>query len=186
MIFRCCNALSLNVWETCHAKLAAVGGVMPLGRRIRMYGELVPVGGGDPIPLLKTTLTVGRRESCDVVLRFGNVSGQHCQLTVESGYWFVQDLNSQNGVKVNGQRVSRKRVDPGDEISMAKHAYRLHYTPTDLGANGPPPADETEFSSIMGKSLLDRAGLARKAAPMPGRYNPSNDAAGQIRKRTDD
>ncbi|ADB18303.1 FHA domain containing protein [Pirellula staleyi DSM 6068] len=151
-----------------------------------MYGELVPVGGGDPIPLLKTTLTVGRRESCDVVLRFGNVSGQHCQLTVESGYWFVQDLNSQNGVKVNGQRVSRKRVDPGDEISMAKHAYRLHYTPTDLGANGPPPADETEFSSIMGKSLLDRAGLARKAAPMPGRYNPSNDAAGQMRKRTDD
>jgi adenylate cyclase len=43
-----------------------------------MYGELVPVGGGDNIPLLKPNLIVGRRESCDIVLRFANVSGQHC------------------------------------------------------------------------------------------------------------
>ncbi len=34
------------------------------------YGELVPDGGGDPIPLLREKLTVGRRESCDIVLRF--------------------------------------------------------------------------------------------------------------------
>jgi len=33
------------------------------------YGELIPLGGGDPIPLLKKNLMVGRRESCDVVLR---------------------------------------------------------------------------------------------------------------------
>ena len=41
------------------------------------FGELVPVGGGDPIPLLKKTLLVGRRETCDVVLRFANVSSNH-------------------------------------------------------------------------------------------------------------
>jgi hypothetical protein len=39
-----------------------------------MYGELLPLGGGDPIPLLKTTLLVGRRESADIVLRFPNVT----------------------------------------------------------------------------------------------------------------
>jgi len=43
-----------------------------------MYGELIPQGGGDPIPLLKPLLTVGRRESADIVLRFPNVSGTHC------------------------------------------------------------------------------------------------------------
>jgi hypothetical protein len=47
-------------------------------------------------------MTVGRRESCDIVLRFSNVSGQHCQLLLEGGYWFVQDNNSQNGTKVAG------------------------------------------------------------------------------------
>ena len=32
---------------------------------IAMYGELIPVGGGDPIPLLKKSLLIGRRESCE-------------------------------------------------------------------------------------------------------------------------
>jgi hypothetical protein len=40
-----------------------------------MYGELTPLGGGDPIPLLKKQLLVGRRESCDIVLRFANIAG---------------------------------------------------------------------------------------------------------------
>ena len=69
-----------------------------------MYGELVPLGGGDPIPLLKKKLLVGRRESCDIVLRFGNVSAHHCQLRIESGYWFVKDLNSRNGTPGMRQR----------------------------------------------------------------------------------
>ena len=54
-----------------------------------MYGELLPVGGGDPIPLLKTTLVIGRRESADIVLRFPNVSGSHCELCVVEGYWVI-------------------------------------------------------------------------------------------------
>ena len=79
-----------------------------------MYGELLPMGGGDPIPLLKKNLLVGRRESCDIVLRFSNVSAHHCQLTVTAGYWYVRDIKSRNGVKVNGIRVTEKRLDPGD------------------------------------------------------------------------
>ena len=59
-----------------------------------MYGEMIPKGGGDNIPLLKTKLLVGRRESCDVVLRFANVSAHHCELTCEGGYWYVRDLQS--------------------------------------------------------------------------------------------
>ncbi len=61
-----------------------------------MYGELLPMGGGDPIPLLKKNLLVGRRESCDIVLRFSNVSAHHCQLTVTAGYWYVRDIKEQN------------------------------------------------------------------------------------------
>ncbi len=71
-----------------------------------MYGELVPLGGGDPIPLLKKKLLVGRRESCDIVLRFPNVSAEHCWLTLNGGYWYVTDRNSRNGVKVKGSRIS--------------------------------------------------------------------------------
>ena len=130
-----------------------------------MYGELVPLGGGDTIPLLKQRLLIGRRESCDIVLRFANVSGQHCELTVDSGYWFVTDKNSRNGTKVNGVRVGslRKRLDPGDTLSVAKHKYQIKYSPMDdLGAVGPPPPEEEPIREILTKSLLDRAGLKRR------------------------
>jgi adenylate cyclase len=156
-----------------------------------MYGELVPVGGGDPIPLFKQCLLIGRRESCDIVLRFANVSAHHCRLTVTSGYWYVRDLQSRNGVKVNGVRVTQKRVDPGDTLSIAKHTYAIKYIPADLGAVGPPPPDVAE-ADIFGKSLLERAGLSHdrpgmgKLEPEPGesvRYDPTSDDASRLRLR---
>lgn len=147
-----------------------------------MYGELVPLGGGDPIPLLKKTLLIGRRESCDIVLRFSNVSAHHCELTVDAGYWYVRDNGSRNGTKVNGLRVTNKRLDPGDSLIIAKHKYEMHYSPTDLGAVGPPPADQME-AQIFNKSLLERAGLQKmmrgKKGPAPKGPKPTHE--GDIR-----
>jgi len=125
-----------------------------------MYGQLIPLGGGDPIPLLKKRILVGRRESCDIVLRFSNVSAQHCELFVVSGYWYVRDLNSTNGVKVNGARVRERRLDPGCILAIAKHQYEVRYSPVELGAVGPPPPEVLE-TDIFSRSLLERAGLVR-------------------------
>ncbi len=147
-----------------------------------MYGELVPVGGGDTIPLLKKTLLVGRRESCDIVLRFPNVSAHHCQLQIDSGYWYVRDQKSRNGLKVNGTRVTEKRLDPGDMLSIATHRYTVQYSPADLGAVGPPPSSGAPNSEIFSKSLLERAGLAKtERGAEKGRYDVLNNEAGQIK-----
>lgn len=127
------------------------------------YGELVPVGGGDPIPLFKDRLRVGRREGCDIVLNFSNVSGHHALMEVEEGYWFVRDLKSRNGVKVDGKRITtgmRKRIDPGTIVRFAKHDYELEYSPHDLGACGSPPQSEQQ-DEVFGTSLLSQAGLQR-------------------------
>jgi len=124
-----------------------------------MYGELVPQGGGDPIPLCKESLRVGRRETCDIVLRFPNVSAEHCLLTLDGGYWYVRDLGSSNGVKVNRSRVKEKRIDPGDVLSIATHGYEVKYCPADLGAVGLPPDDEASLT--FDQSLLERAGLEK-------------------------
>ncbi len=128
------------------------------------FGLLVPTGGGEDVPLKKNRILIGRRDNCDIVLRFPNVSGQHCRLSLESGYWFVKDLDSRNGVKVNGHRVTgQKRLDPGNVLSIAKHQYEIQYDPESLGASGPPPMDEDNFETLMGKSLLDKAGLERRS-----------------------
>src|SRR5438105_737463 len=118
-------------------------------------GRLIPVGGGDPIPLIRESLTIGRRDSCDIPLRFPNISSKHCALTFHSGYWELADLGSTNGVKVNGNRVQKKVLKPGDRITIGKRDYRIDYNMTaDLDE-----VDETEETGVMGRSLLDKAGL---------------------------
>jgi adenylate cyclase len=112
---------------------------------------------------------IGRRETCDIVLRFGNVSGQHCRMTLEQGYWFIKDLNSRNGTKVNGYRISRKRLDPDSLVSIAKHEYKIQYEPEALGAFGPPPPDDDQLDEMLRKSLMDRAGLARRSEDDKGK-----------------
>jgi pSer/pThr/pTyr-binding forkhead associated (FHA) protein len=128
-----------------------------------MFGELIPQGGGDPIPLFKRSLLVGRRESCDIVLRFPNVSAHHCELACEGGYWYVRDLESRNGTKVNGVRVTDRRLDPGDVLSVASHHYDVKYSPVELGAVGPPPEQSPGYE-LFSKSLLERAGLDHRHA----------------------
>lgn len=129
-----------------------------------MFGELVPVGGGDPIPLMKKRLRVGRREGCDIILKFGNVSGHHALLEIDEGYWFIRDLRSRNGIKVDGRKIPqgvRKRLDPECKVTIAKHEFELQYEPRELGAYGTPPQAE-QVDDFFKESLLDRAGLSRR------------------------
>jgi adenylate cyclase len=134
------------------------GGDMPAARPAQPLGELVPMGGGDPIPLLKPKLVVGRRESCDIVLQFPNVSGVHCELSIDEGHWVVQDLGSSNGTKVNGSRVTRQQLDSGDRIAFGRNAFEIFYSSAALGAAAVADAQQDVFAT----SLLSAAGLERR------------------------
>jgi len=131
-----------------------------------MYGVLEPLRGGDDVPLRKAELIVGRSDKCDVVLRFSNVSSQHCRLVLSQGYWYALDMGSTNGTKVNGMRTQDSRVDPGVVVSFAHHDFIIRYDPVANGANDalPPDCLETNF---MEKSLLERAGVAKHFQSMP-------------------
>jgi len=120
-------------------------------------GHLDPVGGGDPIPLLKEDLQIGRRSHCDITLSFPNVSSHHCRLTFRDGYWYVEDTNSRNGIKVNDIRCQRKFLMPGDILSIAKHEYKILFEPQ---TTEPPP--EIEDEDITAMSLMEKAGLVSR------------------------
>jgi adenylate cyclase len=123
------------------------------------FGQLVPIGGGDAIPLISETMTIGRRQSCDVCLNFQNISGTHCELSLRNGVWHIRDLGSTNGVKVNGDRTLRKALRPGDEVGIAGHRYRIQYQlPTDSTFVEEVFAEEED---VFGQSLLEKAGLEK-------------------------
>lgn len=95
-----------------------------------LLGLLKPIGGGDPVPLTKVDLVVGRRASCDIRLDYGNISGKHCMLRLHNQVWHVKDLGSTNGTTVNGASLtSEHSVMPDDEIGIGGHLFTIDYEP---------------------------------------------------------
>ncbi|GIW81416.1 MAG: hypothetical protein KatS3mg105_3223 [Gemmatales bacterium] len=121
-------------------------------------GKLIPVGGGDPIPLVRNVLKIGRRDSCDICLKFAKISGEHCELTYADGYWRITDLGSTNGTKVNGVRIQHKKLRPGDEITIADRRFTIEYIPE--GPVGKLADDSAEEDIDI--PLLEKAGLVHE------------------------
>ena len=123
-------------------------------------GELIPTGGGDSIPLVRRVMTVGRRESCDICLKFPNISGLHCELSFRDGYWFIRDMGSSNGIKVNGARKLQRPLRPGDELAVANRRYTIQYN---LSTSGQSHLESvlSEEEGLRSQSLLEKAGLAK-------------------------
>lgn len=73
----------------------------------------------------QSELVLGRRRDCDVVLSGGAVSRRHAQLFFRDGNWVIRDLGSTNGTRVNGVRVGRCRLQPGDRVSLGDTLLRI-------------------------------------------------------------
>ncbi|VAX37603.1 similar to adenylate cyclase [hydrothermal vent metagenome] len=92
-----------------------------------MQAQLIPQAGGNPIILKNDITLVGRKQNvCDLVIDRPSISKLHCLVVKTDGLLFIRDLGSTNGTKVNGQRVSRGAILPGDELAFASVKFRVH------------------------------------------------------------
>jgi adenylate cyclase len=67
---------------------------------------------------LKDELSVGRTEGNDLILNHPSVSRKHAKFELRGDHWWVLDLKSTNGVKVNGNLVTEAQVAAGDKLSI--------------------------------------------------------------------
>ncbi|QDT34697.1 FHA domain-containing protein [Thalassoglobus polymorphus] len=105
-----------------------------------MIAKLIPTDGSQPIAIDRNLTIVGRKKGlCDLVLDNSSISKVHCAVAKTDGLLFIRDLGSTNGTKVNGQRVSRGALLPGDEIAFANVKFRVHLGPDEVEA-----AEQTE------------------------------------------
>jgi hypothetical protein len=70
-------------------------------------------------------LSVGRSRASDVVLSDPEVSRRHAQLRFRDGKWILEDLQSRNGTTVNGVRVGRCELRPGDRLVIGSHELEV-------------------------------------------------------------
>jgi pSer/pThr/pTyr-binding forkhead associated (FHA) protein len=99
----------------------------PPGETARLVGVAGP-GAGCELALLacERALLVGRGENCDLVLPDEDVSREHAAFRLSAAGITVQDLQSKNGVEVQGQRlVGSCRLHDGDVLRIGETTMRL-------------------------------------------------------------
>ena len=68
--------------------------------------------------------TVGRTADNDIALDTGFISRHHAVLLASSKHTILEDLNSTNGVRVNGHRITRQVLSDGDLVTIGKTDFR--------------------------------------------------------------
>lgn len=96
------------------------------GRNPEYYLEVIEGKNlGKRFPLEEGAVCLGRHSQCEIVLTDPEISRRHLKLTVEEAGWFLDDLGSMNGTWVNGQRVMRQTVAPGDKIQIGQTVLQV-------------------------------------------------------------
>jgi chromosome segregation ATPase len=75
-------------------------------------------------PLGRRT-TIGRTPDNDIQIDAGYVSRHHAVILAGAQHCIIEDLNSMNGVLVNGRRITRHALRDGDVIAIGKSVFRL-------------------------------------------------------------
>ncbi len=81
-------------------------------------------GGSDVVYPLGRRTSIGRTSDNDIQVDTTFISRHHAVLLSSPDHCIVEDLNSTNGVLVNGHRVGRQILHDGDTVTVGKTEFR--------------------------------------------------------------
>jgi len=117
------------------------------------------------VPVVRDEITIGRNDANIVRLEEKDVSRQHGRLVRESGHYYIEDLNSFTGIRVNGEKIIGKRLlHDGDLIQISEYDLILQE-----GSEERPPLP---FAGIAETPILPQEAVA----PPPPPANADADA----------
>jgi len=70
---------------------------------------------------------VGRGADCDIRLRDSLVSRHHAAIEPREDGWWLVDLDSTNGSRVNGERVQEVALTDGDTLQFGESSFRVRF-----------------------------------------------------------
>ncbi|MFM7149280.1 MAG: FHA domain-containing protein [Gemmataceae bacterium] len=108
-----------------------------------MPPRLVALDDTQDIAVDKAILLVGRNSDCDILIDSRKVSRRHCCIALIRDHLVVRDLDSTNGIRINGNRQTEGSVYPGGELSIAGLRYQLAWSqPEQNPRSGPRPPEK--------------------------------------------
>ena len=73
-------------------------------------------------PIDKERVSIGRARDSDILLPDIALSRHHAEIRTRREEFFLRDLGSVNGTRLNGERIrTERRLYPGDIIKIADH-----------------------------------------------------------------
>lgn len=102
----------------------------------RSYGQLIALTSiddtytptGEQYPLLPMT-SLGRNPTNHIVIQDSFASGEHAQLTLRDGQWWLDDRDSRNGTLLNQEPITTAMiVTDGDIIGIGNVSFQLVLT----------------------------------------------------------
>lgn len=145
-----------------HTGTSSESGVSPATRTLWRTRGLLPVPedfvplrlilqpSGASVELTQPDVLIGRHSQADVRLPLPDVSRRHCRFLFAQGVWQVIDLNSLNGVFLNGEPIRQASLRQGDLIRIGGFIFAVDMN----GAE--PEAAESEASEGLIRGIFKR------------------------------
>ncbi len=109
--------------------------------------------------LVGEEIIVGRSPSCDIPITHKGISRKHFKLSSEDTQWFIEDLGSQNGTRLNGTLIEeRSPFSVGDVVQISEYTFEISILEPEL-TNADNDLSEPQNKTMM----IDPEGTANVA-----------------------
>lgn len=130
----------------------------------------------------KETITIGRKPDNDIHIDNLAVSGHHAKILTILNDSFIEDLGSTNGTLINGNKITKHALQPGEVVTLGKHELKYVNEAAVAGgdfektmiirpdAAGMPEQEETDgkLEQSIGKIAADLASAGASSSAGPG------------------
>ncbi len=92
----------------------------------KTYGYIVDMYDGERYELNMWETSIGRSNSCDIVIQYDTMSRFQAVIARRNDSWYIHDLRSKSGVKVNGKKIEKKlTIKDGDILTLGSMRFRF-------------------------------------------------------------
>ena len=144
-------------------------------------------------PLSKERMTLGRKAHNDIVIDNLAVSGEHAAIVTIQNDSFLEDLDSTNGVMVNGTTTKKHFLQNNDVIEIGKYKIKyLNDQPTQTSAADfertmvlrAPVKQAANKPALATTQAIPKVVTSEDALDATGKYNATGPLSGSLGKAT--